>query len=133
MPGIAYVREELRGTLRGYGPRTTEATVQLMRFDRGARLRRAGLGLVTWWTAALASVFIPVAHFVLVPGFLGFGVYSGVRRARSPVVPLEITGTCPDCDTDQAFDVPSRWSDPLDLACSSCRRRLQLSDVTLPV
>lgn len=132
MLGITYAREERQATLRGYGERTTDATVRLVRFDRRARLRRAGLGLATWWTVAVAGAFIPVAHLVLVPGFLGFGVYSFVRRARSPVVPLSITGVCPDCDAEQEFDPPGRWVEPLRLACGQCGRALQLLDAMIP-
>jgi uncharacterized protein involved in cysteine biosynthesis len=39
-------------------------------------------GLALAWGAAAVSVFIPVAHFLLVPGFAVAGVVIFVKRMR---------------------------------------------------
>ena len=51
--------------LTGYSQTPTTATVTIRSFDKPERTRRAFKGLATFWGAALGSVFIPVAHFLL--------------------------------------------------------------------
>ena len=93
-------------------------------FDRTARWRRAARGLAKWWLVALVTVFIPVAHFVLVPGFGLFGLYVFFRRFRESVVPTSVTGICPDCQTEQQFEVDGQWVLPKTLTCRNCHRGL---------
>src|SRR5438128_11625865 len=57
-------------SLSGYHGRPTRGTVTIREFNRQQRTRRALAGLGRWWGVALLSVFIPVAHFILVPSFL---------------------------------------------------------------
>ena len=66
--------------LRGYGSNTCDAVVRVLSFGPSVRLRRALTGMGVAWVLAIVCVFIPVAHFFLVPGFLGFGVYLFVSR-----------------------------------------------------
>lgn len=122
---MEYARRAARGTLTGYHGSTPGATVEIVDLDRATRRKRATLGLGAWWATAAAAAFIPVAHFVLVPGFLGFGIYSALRRLRTASVTLRVHGTCPDCHTEQDFDVAERWTDGDGLACGTCRRSLR--------
>src|SRR5436309_10396043 len=55
--------------LTGYQGAPTRGTVTIQAFNREQRWRRALAGLGKWWGIALLSVFIPVAHFLLVPSF----------------------------------------------------------------
>lgn len=120
-----YPRRVVGGTLTGYHGDTPGATLKVVELDRATRTKRALLGIAAWWAAAASAVFIPVAHFALVPGFLGFGVYSAVRRLRTASVTLGVHGTCPDCDTEQDFEVSERWTEREALACGTCRRSLR--------
>jgi hypothetical protein len=83
--------------------------------------------LAKCWGLAALSLFIPVAHAVLVPGFLGFGLYQFVQRAGTRELACEARGTCPDCGAEQALEVASRWRVPQDIACAACHRGLTLS------
>src|SRR2546430_9100307 len=66
--------ERVQGVLlRGYHGAPTSGTVTIREFNRDERVRRALAGLGKWWGVAIVSVFIPVAHFVLVPSFLAYG------------------------------------------------------------
>src|SRR6266516_2965408 len=62
--------------LKGYHGVPTSGTVTIRHFNRDERVRRALAGLGKWWGVAVVSVLIPVAHFVLVPSFLGYGVWQ---------------------------------------------------------
>ena len=111
----------------GYGGGRTTATVTLESFDRPPRVRRALQGIATWWAAALGSVFIPVAHFVLVPSLALFGVYTFFERLGAAQVVVAAHGVCPDCGKEQTLDVSGRWTVPRDIACRYCQRSLTLS------
>ena len=123
---------ERRFVLTGYGPEPSSARVTLHRFDRAERLRRAAKGAGAAWGAALASVFIPVAHFILVPAFAALGLYLAWSRARAEVVVAQARGACPDCGAEQDLDVHGRWSVPHRVACRACRRALTLRETAAP-
>jgi len=123
---------ERRLALTGYGPTPSTALVTLTRFDRAERLRRAAKGAGAAWAAALGSVFIPVAHFVLVPTFIALGAFLAWSRAHADIVLARAHGTCPDCGTDQDLDVHGRWSLPHRVACRACHRALTLRETDVP-
>jgi hypothetical protein len=114
-------------TLSGYHGRPTLGTVTIRTFDREQRVRRAVAGLGKWWGVALLAVFIPVAHFVLVPGFLGYGAWQFFQRLGTAELATAARGTCPDCGTEQALDLPPRWRTPQAVTCGHCSRGLRLT------
>lgn len=124
--GAAIIGEERRVEVTGYSGRSA-ATVLVVSYDRAQRMRRALKGLGTWWGVALLSVLIPVAHFVLVPSFFLYGIYTFARRLGAERVALSCHGTCPDCGREQAFEVTGRWSLPRTTSCRYCQRSLRLS------
>lgn len=126
------MRETIPATLAGYSDRPTMATVTVDQFDRRRRLRRAFQGLAIAWGAAAASAFIPIAHFLLVPGLLLFGLYLFVHRFGTQVMAHGATGVCPDCGADQSFELPSKWHPPHDVTCGTCRRGLVLRGAVSP-
>jgi len=124
--GEAVIGEERQVEVTGYGGRTV-ATVMVVSYERAQRVRRSLRGLGTWWGAALVSVLIPIAHFVLVPSFFFYGVYTFARRLTAHQVALAGRGTCPDCGREQALDVTGRWSVPRTTSCRYCQRSLLLT------
>jgi hypothetical protein len=113
--------------VKGFASQPTRGSCRVISFDRAARWRRAGTALAKWWGVAALSLFIPVAHAVLVPGFLGFGLYQFVRRVGARDLACDARGTCPDCGVEQALEVASRWQVPQDTTCAACHRGLTLS------
>lgn len=113
--------------LSGYNPTPTNATVTIESFDKRARVRRALKGLATFWAAALGSVFIPVAHFLLVPSFAVYGAYTFFARLHADQVVVAAEGTCPDCGREQQLEVGGRWHVPHTVACRYCQRALKIS------
>jgi hypothetical protein len=76
------------------------------------------------WAAALVSVFIPVAHFLLVPGFFLAGLYLLFHNLRVQTSVTAATGVCPDCGREQEFEISGNWNPPHRLTCSGCQRSL---------
>ncbi len=113
--------------LTGYGATTTSGEATVLHFDRAERIARAGKALAMAWGAALVSVFIPVAHFLLVPGFFLAGLVVFVKRMRRRVVVDTVRGACPDCEHEQRFDAPGAWRLPVHLTCANCHRLLTAS------
>jgi len=113
--------------LSGYSPSPTTATVTIRLFEKSERVRRALKGLATFWGAALGSVFIPVAHFLLVPSFALYGAYTFFERLDARQVVTTAEGTCPDCGTPQKLETGGRWQVPRTVACRHCQRALRIS------
>ncbi len=116
-------------TLSGYRSSPTRGTVTVQAFDRRQRIRRSCTALGRWWGVALACVFIPVAHFVLVPSFLAYGLWQFAQRIRTAELARNARGICPDCGTEQQFELAARWPAPQTVTCSRCQRGLRLSVV----
>lgn len=113
--------------LTGYSPTPRVATVTVRSFDKGERTRRAFKALATFWGVALASVFIPVAHFLLVPSFAVYGAFTFFDRLGARQVVAAAEGTCPDCGRTQKLDTGGRWQVPTEVACRHCQRALRIS------
>jgi hypothetical protein len=114
-------------TLSGYSGLPTQGTVTVQEFSRDERVRRALAGLGKWWGIALGSVFIPVAHFILVPSFVLYGMVQFAQRLATVTLATDAHGTCPDCHAEQTLEVAARWHVPQAVTCRSCHRGLQLS------
>ncbi len=80
--------------LSGYHGEPTRGTVTIQEFDREQRFRRAVAGLGTWWGIGLLTVLIPVAHFVLVPSFLTYGLWQFFQRLGTVELATDARGTC---------------------------------------
>jgi len=113
-------------TLSGYHGAPTAATLLVATYDRSQRLRRAFKALAGFWGAMLVSVFIPIAHFVLVPSFFFVGIWQFFRRLKTAELVRGAHGRCPDCGAEQDFELASAGF-PQSVACMSCHRGLTLA------
>ncbi len=113
--------------LAGYHPDPTDAALEVDELGAGRRLGRALKGFALWLAAAVVGVFIPIAHFVLVPGCLIGACVVLVRRLRTRALVVRARGRCPDCGVEQDLDVLGPWrGDVRPLACRACHRGLEL-------
>jgi hypothetical protein len=113
--------------LAGYHPDATEAVLEVDELSAGRRVGRALKGFAIWLGAGVVCVFIPIAHFVLVPGCLIGAVVVLVLRLRTRMLVVSAHGVCPDCGAEQDLDVLGPWrADVRPLACRSCHRGLEL-------
>ena len=113
--------------LTGYNPTPSTATAMIRSFDKPERMKRALKGLGTFWAAAIGSIFIPVAHFLLVPSFALYGAYTFFERLGAQQVAVAVEGTCPDCGKPQKLETGGRWHVPRNVACRYCQRALKIS------
>src|SRR5258706_10001731 len=82
-------------TAFGFAPRP--ATAVVIEQSTGERVARAFAGLGMFWVLALGGLFIPVAHFILVPTFLTAGIIMAVQGAKGKRGPSEGFGPPPPC------------------------------------
>lgn len=113
--------------LTGYHGKPAAATLLVATYDAGQRLRRAVQGLLGFWGAMVVSVFLPIAHFVLVPSFFGIGIWQFFKRLRQAERVRGAHGTCPDCGAEQDFELSSGLRFPQSVQCRSCQRGLTLA------
>ncbi|RME86578.1 MAG: hypothetical protein D6771_01645 [Zetaproteobacteria bacterium] len=85
-------------TLTGVRPeRQAEGKLAIREYADGERALRALGMLAAFWALAAASVFVPVVHFVSVPGFALLGIVVSVKRWRRRAELVRVVGTCPNC------------------------------------
>jgi hypothetical protein len=90
-------------TLTVFGAAPTQATATLVPLGPGRRLARALAALAACWAAAVVAVFIPVAHFLLVPALAIAGPVWACFRLRERQRLVRVRGTCPRCGRSQEF------------------------------
>jgi hypothetical protein len=109
----------------GYADGPAGGAAEVFSFSREERWARALKGLGFSWLVAAGTVFIPIAHFLLVPGFFFLGIYVFVSRVQTEEITTRIYGICPDCEVEQEFEAGGTWTLPRSLACRPCGRTLR--------
>lgn len=105
---------------------TKPGNVESTLFDSADRLKRAVVRLFAFWAAAFVAIFIPLAHFVLVPAFLITGIVMAIGAYRTQQAMNGAQGVCPVCQDDinivlEASDQLPKWT-----YCPDCNAPLQL-------
>jgi hypothetical protein len=99
-------------------------------FDGRERLVRALAVLGACWGVGLATVIVPLVHFVVPPLMLVLGPVMAWRRYRVAAQNERVTGSCPSCGQEitlelDASDVLPLWTycppsdDPIQLLPAS--------------
>src|SRR5262245_56775998 len=101
---------DLPATLTAFGSPPSPATATVLDQSPGQRVARTAAGLGICWGIALITLFIPVAHFILVPTFLTAGIVLAALRAREARRLLKVRGTCPRCGVEQEFKAGGRFT-----------------------
>lgn len=95
-------------------------------FSNTERVQRALKMLVILWALALATVFVPIAHFVLVPTFLLAGPIVAFRRYGMKSVLEKAGGACPACGQEIAIPLAPGDRLPKRGYCPACNKPLRL-------
>lgn len=93
-----------------------------------ARVERWDGAAKAWaalWGLAIASVLVPVAHFVLVPALLLAGPIAAFVRWRQRSGVLGGQGTCPACRAPMSIEGQAdEW--PFFQICEACRAAVRV-------
>ena len=124
--------EEIGGTLGAFGAPSLAATARVVRQSPQRRMRRALAALGICWGAAIPCLFIPLAHFFLVPSLVTTGIVLAVLRSREDMRLLGVQGRCPRCGVEQDFPAGGRLRGERALDCPRCHNRLTFSAAVVP-
>lgn len=104
----------------------TFGSAQVATYDGRARLSRAIKTGGACWLSAIAFLFIPVLHFVLVPTALILGPILFFKNLKIKDEIVSGHGECPKCKTFVTVSrQPMDW--PIQQNCTSCAALLILS------
>ena len=117
---------DIPATLTAFGCLPVPAVATVLFQRTGERIARTAAGLAVCWGLALVSVFIPLAHFILVPTFLAAGIGLAIVRAREDIRLVRLRGTCPRCGKEEEFKVGGRLTPGRVLDCPACHNHLTL-------
>jgi hypothetical protein len=109
----------------------TQGTALVHLFSPQEKLARALKKLAVFWGVAVLSVFIPVAHFFLVPLFLVIGLVLFFNVMKTTGEVLEGKICCPSCGAEAVLGRDFlNW--PLKEICQNCVRVLRIRSLEEP-
>jgi len=117
-------------SITAFGATPAPGTATIVEQTPGERTLRTLSGIGMFWALALGGLFIPVAHFVLVPAFLIAGIVMGIKRSREDRRLLAVSGACPRCGIEQRFRVGGRFFDGRAFGCPRCHNNLRVEGRT---
>jgi len=120
------IETETQASLTAFGHPPSWVTAVVVEQTRPQRLGRALAGLGMCWALALGGLFIPVAHFILVPTFVVAGIVVAIKRAREDRRLLLLRGACPRCGAAQEFKPGGRFATGRSVDCPKCHGTLTL-------
>jgi hypothetical protein len=113
-------------TLTAFGKAETSGVLRVRLWPPRDRALRVLKGLLACWALAALTLFIPVAHFFLVPGFFLGGIFLGARWSRQARTPVLASGACPACGDVARFEVRGRFERHKEAGCPACGARVML-------
>lgn len=113
-----------------FGAQATQGVATVLSRSFGSRVRRAALALGATWLLAFPAIFLPVLHFVLVPGLIIGGMVLGAVRLREDRTLARLRGTCPRCRMALDLTPGGRFRLPRSAQCLRCKNQLTLAAVT---
>ncbi len=106
---------------------TTHGTMEVLEFSEQGRVKRAWMMALKCLGATVLCVFIPVAHFFLVPlGLLVVTPIMTIYTFRVKTKILSATIDCPACHKPLNV-LTSQEQYPIYENCSSCHRQIALT------
>lgn len=100
---------------------------QSLRFSRNERLLRGLKLLLLNWAVGVATVIIPIIHFILPFVLLVTGVVFAVRRYTQIELPQQAVGRCPVCGADITLPLDEGGRLPRRTYCPVCDKPIILS------
>ena len=104
----------------------TTGTFTAVLWERPERMQNALRTFGMWFAFTFASVFIPMAHWVLVPSLFITSFVLGIDKFNESFRNEGGKGECPKCH--QEFRVqPSKWNKRMTDTCAHCHEDLELT------
>jgi len=123
---------EQPASLTAFGFPSQDAAAVIVEQTHTQRAMRVLTGLGFFWGLALCGLFIPVAHFILVPTFGVAGIIVALRRAREDRRLILVRGACPRCGAQQEFKPGGRFESGRSIPCPHCHGNLTLVAAPFP-
>lgn len=105
-----------------------EGILNFKQFSSGDRTGKALTVLGLCWLAAGITLFIPIAHFVLVPGFLIAGPVLAMMKYKIDRANEDVQVQCPNCEKSVTIKLDPADTLPIYTYCSDCNESLQLTE-----
>jgi len=103
----------------------TSGTAMIQSWTEDELKKRAVKAWVISWALAFTSLFLPVAHFFLVPMFLISGPLAFVYFKKMKSKIIRAGGPCPHCQaTFEIHNQPDKW--PVQACCDKCRKNFKV-------
>ncbi len=126
-PGMHHTTQHTRTIIASANEKTTHGTMEVLEFSDQGRVKRAWMMALTCLGATVLCVFIPVAHFFLVPlGILVVTPIMTIYTFRMKTKILSASITCPACNKPLTV-LTSQEQYPIYENCSSCHRQITLT------
>ncbi len=120
--------EQHRVAVTAFGKASREGVARVRFWPTGGRAIRVAKGLGACWGFALITLFIPLAHFILVPGFLIGGLVIAVRWSGQTRTYVDVRGRCPVCEQESGFKVRGEFLLAKETTCQACGARVILKE-----
>lgn len=112
--------------LNNDGSKSNAATLHTIHYDQTDCLKRALMRLGLFWLLSIVSIFIIIAHWVLVPGFFIAGPVVAVMTYKTKQAAEKCTGQCPSCDEQITVKMEAKDTLPKWTYCPSCNNPLHI-------
>ncbi len=122
MPELRLERISMIGNEKG----KSAAELSTKLFSPGERTAQALKILGLCWLLAGITLFIPIAHFFLVPLFLVAGPIMAFNKYRVESAADSATGDCPECREFVSISLDSADKLPKWTYCPKCSKPLHL-------
>ena len=113
--------------IKGGSSAPRSGVLYLTAFNQRERTMRAIKVLAIAWGGALVALFIPLAHFVLVPAFLIAGPVMAYLRYRVTETAENVRGACPVCEKEVTIAVGGNERPPVWTYCPECQAPINIS------
>lgn len=125
---MSYVEKEIPAEFVSVtNQKKTKGVVILREYDekeKKHRILKYGGGC---FAAAILSIFIPLLHFILVPGFLIAAVTMVIINSR-PANIESAKAKCPECGVDFVIS-KGKPVFPMDDVCASCHHKIIINKI----
>lgn len=103
-----------------------EGVLHYLRFNSTDRWLRALKVLLLFWLIAGITVFVPIAHFILVPSFFLAGPIMAFFTYRLDMAAKNAQVECPKCLQRVTITIEPKKRPPMYVYCPLCDGGLQL-------